>query len=118
MRKNKNFFESFSHALEGIKYAILSERNLKFHLFFSIIVLIFSYFCNLSIIEFSVILIIIFLVIIFELFNTVVENILDYINLEYDLKIKIIKDISAGIVLLNAILAIIVGIIIFIPKIF
>lgn len=118
MRKNKNFYESLLNALNGIKYAILSERNIKFHLFFSFMVLLFSYIFKLSYIEFSIVLILVFLVIVFEILNTVIENISDYLNTEYDMRIKIIKDMSAGVVLLISILAFTIGMIIFIPKVF
>lgn len=118
MKKNNGFMESFLNALNGIRYSIISERNLKFHLFFSLIVIFFSFYYNISAIEFFIVLILIFLVIIFEIVNTIIEKIMDFVSEKHDDRIKIIKDMSAGVVLLSAILAAIVGLIIFIPRIF
>lgn len=58
-----------------------------------------------------------FLVLICEAINTVIEKAMDRITETYDIKIKDIKDMSAGFVLLAAIYAVIVGSIVFIPKI-
>lgn len=118
MKKNDNFIDSFLNALNGIRYAIISERNLKFHLFFSLIVMFFSFIYRISIIEILIIMILIFLVIVFEIVNTIIEKIMDFVSDKYDDRIKVIKDMSAGAVLLSAVLAVIVGLIIFIPKIF
>ena len=51
-----------------------------------------------------------------EMFNTAIEMTLDYINEDYDGKIKLIKDASAAAVLVSAIAAAVIGLIIFIPK--
>lgn len=52
-----------------------------------------------------------------ELFNSAVEQIIDYIKPEMHPKAKIIKDVAAGAVLVTAIIALIIGVIIFLPKI-
>lgn len=114
--KNKNLLDSFNNALNGITYTIKSERNMKFHVFTAITVLILSLFCNLSRIEFLVVCITIGIVIICELFNTAVEVIVDVIVDVYHPKAKIIKDVAAGAVLVSAFLAILVGYFVFFDK--
>ena len=50
--------------------------------------------------------------------NTAIEKLADYVQPEYDEKIGLIKDISAGAVMIVSILASIVGLIIYVPKLF
>lgn len=49
--------------------------------------------------------------------NTAIEKLSDFVQPEYDEKIGLIKDISAGAVMLVSIVATIVGCIIYLPKI-
>ena len=67
--------------------------------------------------EILILILTIFLVFISEFFNTAVENLCDLYTNEYNEKVKIIKDIGAGAVTLSAIASVIVGIIMFLPKI-
>lgn len=53
-----------------------------------------------------------------EMLNTCVEKIMDRISGDYDERIKLIKNISAGAVLVAAIAALVIGLVIFIPKFF
>lgn len=108
--------ESFKYARQGIKDAIKSEPNLSVHLFVAIIVLIFAYFFNFNTIEFVALTITIFSVIILELINTIVEKLVDMHSTKISEEARQIKDISAAIVLLSAISAIIVGILLFVNK--
>lgn len=105
------------YAINGIKEAIVHERNFRFHLVISFFVICFSIYLKLTQIEWIVIIIAIFIVLIMELINSVMERIIDYVKPELHPKAKIIKDLAAGVVLLAAILSIILGLIIFLPKI-
>lgn len=67
--------------------------------------------------EWSVVLILCGLVISLELINTAIENAVDLVTEEYNEKAKNAKDIAAGAVLFSAIIAAIIGFIIFLPKI-
>jgi undecaprenol kinase len=58
-----------------------------------------------------------FLVLLTEAFNTAIEKVCDEVTLERKESIKRIKDISAGAVLLAAIYSIVVGTVIFLPKV-
>ena len=57
------------------------------------------------------------IVLVLEIINTITENIMDFLCKDYNLNVKIIKDMAAGAVLVSAFIAIIVGLLIFIPKI-
>lgn len=117
MKKNSSFMESFFCAFEGIIYIFKTERNFRFHIMFSVLVLLCSLIFNLSYVELSVILIMIAVVLTLEIINTIIENIMDFLCKDYNLNIKIIKDMASGAVLVSAFISIIVGLLIFIPKI-
>ena len=93
------------------------EKHYKFHIFAFLIVIILSFLLKLTTIEFIFILFVSFLVIITEMLNTCVEVIVDMITKDYNVLAMYAKDLGAGAVLVSTILAIIVGLIIFIPKI-
>ena len=117
MKKNSSFMESFFCAFKGIIYIFKTERNFRFHIMFSVLVLLCSLIFNLSYVELSVILIMIAVVLTLEIINTIIENIMDFLCKDYNLNIKIIKDMSSGAVLVSAFISVIVGLLIFIPKI-
>lgn len=104
------------YALNGLKEALLLERNFRIHVLIACLVIIASVLFRLSIIEWILIITFIHLVLIAELMNSVIERLIDYIKPELHPNAKIIKDMSAAIVLIAAITSVIVGLIIFIPK--
>lgn len=110
----QNIKHSFKNAFEGIINTIKHEKNLKIHLIAMICVIIAGFIFKLSQIEWIICIIMFGLVISAEMFNTALEKTLDYINSEYDPKIKFIKDASAGAVLVLAITSVIIGLVIFI----
>lgn len=114
--KNQNFFKAMKNSINGILYTLKKERNIKIQIIISILVIIFGFLFKLNLTEWLILTITIFIVIIAELVNTAVEVTVDLITEEYNEKAKIAKDISAGAVLMSAINSIIVGIIIFCPK--
>ena len=116
--KRKKFGIGLEYALNGLKEAFMRERNFRIHLFVTVLVIAFSFYVKLSAIEWSLILIMIQTVLIAELVNSLLERIIDYIKPEYHIQAKIIKDVAAAVVLIAAIFSVIVGLIVFIPKIF
>ncbi len=114
----KKFFIPFINALKGIFFCFLSEKNFRFHIFCVILVIIFSFLLKIERMEWIFILTAIFIVVITEMINTSIEKTLDMIDSQYNEKIKIIKDISAGFVFLASVYAIIVGFIVFFPRVF
>lgn len=112
----KRLINSFKYASEGIKTSILREQNLVIHIFFLVMVLILSIIFKVNKYEFLAIIIVSALVISLEMVNTAIENTVD-INKKYSLEAKRAKDAASGAVLVSAIIAILVGITIFWPKI-
>lgn len=106
----------FKFALNGLKQAVLLERNFRIHLISTFVVLVLSYILNLNRFEWIIVIFVIGLVLITELVNTAIERLIDYLKPEIHPEAKIIKDVAASIVLLAAAVAFAVGCIIFIPK--
>lgn len=115
--KSKNIINSFKYAIQGIISSIRSERNIKIHIGFMILTIILGVIFNINTLEWIICIILFALVIGAELFNTAIEKTIDIIVPNKDNRAKFIKDVSAGAVLIFAIAALIIGIIIFIPKI-
>ena len=115
--KPKYESEKFLLAINSIIFAIKTEIHFKFHLIATGITLIMAYLFNISPIEWSMLLIIIFVVLITEMINTAIETIINLITSDYHPLAKTGKDIASGAVLLSSIMATIVGILIFYPKI-
>ena len=109
--------KSFLFAISGLKSALSKEPNFRIHVVSAVLALIAAYFLKFSSLEWLILSITIFLVIIFELLNTVLEALVNLISPELNPEAKIAKDVSAAAVLVSAIFSVIVGAILFIPKI-
>ncbi len=115
--KDKKPVIGFSYAWQGIRFVIKSERNFRIHLVAAILVFIAGWILQISLMEWIIIVILIGMVLITEMLNTVVEQMIDYIKPEMHPAAKQIKDIAAGAVLIAAMVAAIIGCLVFIPKI-
>jgi diacylglycerol kinase (ATP) len=109
---------TFLHALRGIGIATLGERNLRWHWLAVAIVVVAGWYYALTATEWISVLLCFALVISFEMINTAIEKVCNRIEPDKDPVIRDIKDISAGAVLVAALIAAIAGLILFIPKIF
>lgn len=110
--------QSFRFAFNGILGFFRQEPNAKMHLIATMLVLAAVLYFPVSGMELALLVIVAGAVWVSELFNTVVERIMDFVAPEYHPKVEFIKDLSAGAVLLSALTALVTGAIIFIPKIF
>lgn len=111
-----SILKSFKHAIDGIISAIHEEKNLKIQFIAMIAIIMTGLIVGLTLMEWIICIMLFGLVISAEMINTSFEKTLDYINEDYDEKIRFIKDCSAGAVLVIAIASAIIGLIIFIPK--
>jgi len=109
---------SFRFAFDGIWQFFIREHNARIHLAATIIVFAAAYRLGLSRNEVLVLVIVTGIVWAAEIFNTAIEKIMDHISPGYHKQVKYIKDLSAAAVLVTAIVAAIIGLFIFIPKIF
>jgi diacylglycerol kinase len=116
MSKKHGIIPSFGYALEGIRAAFKNEPNFRIHLFFAIFSLLAATVVGFSVTEWIILAFTITFVLVLELINTTLEAIVDLASPKIKGKAKIAKDVSAAAVLVSAILAIIVGLVLFIPK--
>lgn len=108
---------SFKYAFNGIWQMAKKEANFKIHIVATFLVILLGLICNLSNIEWLIIVITIGCVMAAELFNSAIERLIDLVHPQQNKQAGLVKDISAGAVLITAIAAAIIGFVIFIPKI-
>ena len=117
-KKSKpSLLKSFYYAFQGIKVNILTERNLAIHFLVMLLVIVCGFVFKISVTEWLICILLFGFVITLELMNTAIETAIDICMPEINPKAKLAKDTSAGAVLVLAIVAVVIGIIIFGPKI-
>lgn len=117
MSKKKHLLYSFKYAFQGIVSAFKTERNMKIHVAAVVLVTIAGLFFKISKIEWMICIILFGMVISLELANTAIETTVDIAMPEKNEKAKLAKDIAAGAVLVCAFISLIIGGMIFVPKI-
>ncbi|MBI0576386.1 diacylglycerol kinase family protein [Neobacillus cucumis] len=108
---------SFAYAIDGIRTAIIAERNMRIHLLFSFLVIGGSFFFSITRMEWLFIILVISGMFALELINSAIERVVDLVTEEYHPLAKQAKDLAAGAVFLYAIFSVIIGIIVFFPYI-
>ena len=111
------FFKSFTYNYEGLKYALLNEQSILVQLICAIIVIVLGFVFHLTKIEWIIIIIVIGLVLAFEFVNTAIEAVVDLASPGKHALAKIAKDTASTAVGIMALVSLIIGIIIFLPKI-
>ncbi|MBI2450106.1 MAG: diacylglycerol kinase family protein [Candidatus Nealsonbacteria bacterium] len=114
----KKLVASFRFAFSGIKTIFKEEQPFRIMLYIAALVTAAMFYFNLSLTQKAVLFMIITLVLTLEVVNSIVEKFLDFIHPNIDGRIKIIKDMLAGIVLIASIASVIIGVLIFWPLIF
>ncbi len=109
----KRFKKSLRYAWNGISKTYKEEPNLQVQSKIAIIIIIFAVLVDISKIEWILLIFTIGIVLMAELTNSAVERIADILKPRLDKYVKEIKDIMAGVVLVASIMAIIIGILIF-----
>ena len=108
----------FVHAWNGFKKVVKSERNFRLQLGMALTVAVLGLVFRISSLEWLLVLLASTLVLCLEMVNTALEKLLDYLAPHYHPQAGMIKDISAGAVLLATLFAAIIGGVIFIPEVF
>ena len=110
--------KSIGYAFKGAYHLIKNEASIKVQFAIAIIMTLAGFYFELSTTEWIIQILVIALIMAIEGINSAIEEIADFIHPEFHQKIGLVKDISAGAVFIFAIAAIIIGLIIYIPKIF
>lgn len=110
------WLKSFRFALAGIITTLKTQRNMRFHIFSAVAVLSFSVFAGLTRTEWALVVFAIGLVMSAELMNTAVEAAVNLFTHEYHPLAKLAKDAAAGAVLVAALVSVVIGWLVFYPR--
>ena len=113
----KKFLLSFTYPIKGLRYAYRNEQNLAVDVGVALLVTISGFIFKLNLVEWAILALTIGLVISCELINTAIEAVVDLVTEDYHPLAKVAKDTAAAAVFVFAIIAVIVGLIIFLPKV-
>ena len=109
--------KSFTYALAGLRQFIVWEHNARIHLAATVGVIVAGFLWKVTAREAAILTIVTGVVWVTEILNTCVERLADLFMKEHHPEIKIVKDLAAGAVLISAIVAVVVALFIFIPRI-
>lgn len=109
---------SFGYALKGLRLAFQEESNFQIQIAFSVFVIFLGRFLGISEAEWLLVIGAMGLVLTAELLNTALEELCDMLRSTHDPHVAKIKDLAAAAVLAASITAFVIGMIIFVPKIF
>jgi diacylglycerol kinase len=113
----KNRIKSFDFAFNGLKILLREEHNARIHVVGLLCALLAGLIFKIALLEWLAIILVSGLVFTTEIINSSLEKIADFVSPERHSSIKKIKDLSAAGVLVSAFTALIIGLIIFLPKI-
>jgi len=113
--RSRNFLESLRCAFAGLRYALHTQRNTRVHLTIAAVVIVVGLWLELPCTHWAVLALTVGLVLVGEMLNTVAETLVDLVSPGYHPLAKVIKDVTAGAVLLAAIVSVIVGLLVLGP---
>lgn len=113
-----NRIRSVGHAFRGAWLLIRTEYSIKIQVVIALLVTAAGFYFEINAGEWMIQILAIALVLGIEGLNTAIEKLSDYVQPNHDPRIGFLKDISAGAVLMVSVAACIVGLIIYLPKIF
>jgi len=108
---------SFAFAWNGLKICFTSETNFKVHIIAALVAITLGFVLHISFTEWTLVTGCIAFVMAMEMLNTAIEKLCDVVQENFHPGIKKVKDVAAGAVLVSACCSVIIGVIIFLPKI-
>jgi len=105
--------DSVNNAIEGLIYVLKTQRNMRLHFLFSVLILLAAIYLNIGHTDLLIIIFTIAFVLVAEIINTAIEFTVDLAASTVNPVARIIKDISAGAVLLSACAALVIFYIVF-----
>lgn len=114
----KKRIASFRYAFQGVKVLFATQSHAQIHAFAAFMVVLAGWYFHISVVEWCLVIICIAAVMAAEGLNTAIETLTDLVSPDFHPLAGRAKDIAAGAVLLLSIGAMLVGILIFVPKMF
>lgn len=116
--KNANFISSLQFAITGIITAVKEESNMRKHLLVALLVILAGLIFRIDRFDWLMLFLALFLVLAMELVNSAIENVVDLAaDYNFHMRAKRAKDMAAGAVLIISLFAVLVGLFVFLPKI-
>ncbi len=115
MLKLRRLLKSFQYAFKGLYLVMRDEQNFRVHVFFAFVALFFSWFFHITKIELIIVILLISIVMLMEVINSAIERVTDILKPRINNFVMEIKDIMAAAVMLASIIAVIIGLFIFVP---
>ena len=117
--QSRSFKKSVTYALNGVRLAFRSQRNFRKHLVIALLTFAIAFFLRVDVIEFCIILFANVFVLVCEMFNSVIEFVIDaYYKNKWAKLAKLAKDIGAGAVLISACASALISLLIYGSKIY
>lgn len=117
VRGFSRFRKSFGYSIDGLKYAYKYEQSMLIHVIATIAAIIMGLICQINLIEWTIIFIAIGIVLAGELINTAIEAVVDLVTLEIHPLAKIAKDCGSAATFVLAVIAAVIGCLVYIPHI-
>ena len=117
MYKRQTIFSAFRHAFNGLWYFFLHERNGKVQCIAAVSAIGCGWLLAITAAQWICVLLCIGAVLSLEMMNSALEKLCDIVQEDYHPAIKIVKDVAAGAVLWASVMSIVIGCVIYLPKI-
>ncbi|MCX5751735.1 MAG: diacylglycerol kinase family protein [Candidatus Saganbacteria bacterium] len=112
----RKFITSMRYAQTGIRYLWRTQRNFRIHILIALAALLLGMLLEITLVEFMALFLSIFFVIVTETMNTAVEEAVNLAVITKKARAMVSKDVAAASVLLSSLCAIIIGFLIFGPR--
>lgn len=112
-----NFLDNIGYATSGVIYFFKTERNGRIQAVVALLIIAAGIYFRISSVEWCIILLSIALIISLEMVNTAIERVCEMLSKDYHPMVKIIKDVAAGAVWWSALFAALIGVFIFVPRV-
>ena len=109
--------QSFKYAFTGARKLLLTEHSIMVQAFIAVCTVIAGFYFNISVVEWMIQILATGMVLGIEGLNTAIEKICDFIHPDYHERIGFVKDIAAGSVVFVSLAALVIGILIYYPKV-
>ena len=114
--RSRSLIWSFNYAIEGIVYALRTQRNMRLHFLAAAVILSLGLVLGVSSVDMMLLLVAITLVLATELLNTAIEAAVDISVEHFDPLAKIAKDVAAGAVFVTSLNAVAIGYLVFFDR--
>jgi diacylglycerol kinase len=111
------FLKSVQDAIRGLSILIRSQQNVRIHLLVAALVFVAAWWFSVSAVEWLVLIVLVGGIVALEAVNTIFEQFIDALSPRFAHITRDLKDMMAGAVLIGAITAVVIGLLIFPPRV-